>query len=172
MSSMWTIGRQGVPSLLMWTRPSAYAQATRLFSTRSKRRRGETPYAVALRRNVGLNALIRQLRHVLLDADLRDGVGRDRVKLGRLVHEIVAGFAVAAARGGVEEARHAGLLCEPREAHRGGVVDVVRDLRIQVAQRIVGERGQVDDGVESFEVRRLHVPQVDAQLTNVLKIPG
>ena len=53
---MCTIGRQGVPSLLSSTFPEVNAQATRLLSTRSKRRRGETPYAVALRRNVGLKS--------------------------------------------------------------------------------------------------------------------
>ena len=33
----------GVPSLLMCTRLLAYAHAVRLLSTRSKRRRGDTP---------------------------------------------------------------------------------------------------------------------------------
>ena len=42
-------GRQGVPSLLTYTRPVVYAEATRSLSTMSSRRRGETPYAVALR---------------------------------------------------------------------------------------------------------------------------
>ena len=53
MSRMWTSGRQGVPSLLMKTRPVVTAQPTRLFTTRSPRRRGETPYAVALRMYTG-----------------------------------------------------------------------------------------------------------------------
>ncbi len=43
MSSMWTMGRQGLPSLLSITLPEVKAQATRLLSTMSKRSRGETP---------------------------------------------------------------------------------------------------------------------------------
>ena len=43
MSSMWTRGRQGVPSLLSRTSPEVNAQAVRLFSTMSNRIRGETP---------------------------------------------------------------------------------------------------------------------------------
>src|SRR5712692_7177037 len=54
MSSMCTRGRQGVPSLCTETSPVVYAAATRLLTTTSPRSRGENPYAVALRRNVGL----------------------------------------------------------------------------------------------------------------------
>ena len=57
MSSMCTIGRHGVPSLFRYTLPDVTAQATRLLSTTSKRMRGERPYAVAHRRNVGENEL-------------------------------------------------------------------------------------------------------------------
>ena len=54
MSSMWTSGRHGVPSLLRNTSPVVTAYPTRLFTTRSPRSRGDTPNAVALRRYVGL----------------------------------------------------------------------------------------------------------------------
>ena len=43
MSSMWTIGRHGVPSDFKWIFPVVCAQATRLFNTMSNRIRGETP---------------------------------------------------------------------------------------------------------------------------------
>ena len=43
MSSTCTIGRQGVPSLLMCTLPVATAHAVRLLSTMSQRSLGETP---------------------------------------------------------------------------------------------------------------------------------
>ena len=56
MSSTWTIGRHGVPSLLIRTLPVATAQAVRLFKTMSHRTRGDTPYAVALRSRTGLNS--------------------------------------------------------------------------------------------------------------------
>jgi len=58
MSSMCTIGRHGVPSLLMNTRPVVSAHAVKLFSTRSNRSRGETPYAVAFRKYTGLNSAL------------------------------------------------------------------------------------------------------------------
>src|SRR5262245_39271499 len=54
MSSMWTSGLHGVPSLWMRTSPVVTAAPTRLLTTTSERRRGETPYAVGLRRKVGL----------------------------------------------------------------------------------------------------------------------
>src|SRR5689334_9405719 len=43
MSSMWTIGRQSLPSDLSEIRPVVTAHATRLFRTTSRQRRGDTP---------------------------------------------------------------------------------------------------------------------------------
>ena len=54
-SRTWTNGRHGVPSLdirISWYRN---AVAARSLTTRSKRCRGDAPYAVALRMNVGEN---------------------------------------------------------------------------------------------------------------------
>src|SRR6266849_9712907 len=53
MSRMCTIGRQGVPSLLTRIRPVVIAEATKSFNTRSSRRRGDAPYAVAFLIYVG-----------------------------------------------------------------------------------------------------------------------
>jgi len=50
MSSMCTSGRHGVPSLSSRTCPVVIATAVRLFTSMSRRSRGEAPYAVALRR--------------------------------------------------------------------------------------------------------------------------
>ena len=47
------------------------------------------------------------------------------------------------------------------------MVDVVRDLGIQVAERIVGERRDVQDGVDSFEVSRVDAANVGADRGNV-----
>ena len=58
MSSTCTIGRQGVPSLLISTLPVATACAVKLFSTMSQRSRGDRPYAVALRRITGQKAAL------------------------------------------------------------------------------------------------------------------
>ena len=56
MSWTCTIGRHGVPSLMMRILPVVWAHNTRLFRTTSARRCGEKPYAVAFRMNTGLNS--------------------------------------------------------------------------------------------------------------------
>src|SRR3954463_8454761 len=43
-----------------------------------------------------------------------------------------------------------------------GVVDFERPARIQVSERIVTESGQVDDGIEAFQVVRSNIPNVFA----------
>ena len=47
-----------MPSLVIAIRPLVAAMPHRLFSTMSKRIRGEAPYAVALRRKVGENSAV------------------------------------------------------------------------------------------------------------------
>ena len=42
------------------------------------------------------------------------------------------------------------------------MVDVERARGIDIAQRIVGERGEVHDGIESGEIGRLQIPDVAA----------
>src|SRR5687767_5769294 len=54
MSSTCTNGRQGEPSLCRRTSPLVNAVPVRLLTTMSARSRGDEPYAVALRRYVGL----------------------------------------------------------------------------------------------------------------------
>ena len=50
MSSAWTSGRHGLPSLWSRTSPRVNAVPVRLLTTMSARSRGDEPYAVALRR--------------------------------------------------------------------------------------------------------------------------
>ena len=45
-----------------------------------------------------------------------------------------------------------GLLGEGGEADGGEVIDVLGQLRVEIAQRVVGEGREVDDGVEALEV--------------------
>ena len=72
----------------------------------------------------------------------------------RLVEEVVAVGAVEAARRREDEAADAGLLRRGRDAHRADVVDVEGRRRVEVAERIVRQRGEVDDRVEAVEVGR------------------
>ena len=53
MSSMWTSGRHGVPSLVILISLVVEANPARLFRTMSNRIRGLAPNAVALRKNTG-----------------------------------------------------------------------------------------------------------------------
>src|SRR5262249_50878609 len=57
MSSTWTSGRHGVPSLVIRISFVVQARPARLFSTMSNRIRGDAPYAVALRMYVGAKSL-------------------------------------------------------------------------------------------------------------------
>jgi hypothetical protein len=43
------------------------------------------------------------------------------------------------------------------------VVDVVRQLGIEIAERIVGKRGEVDDGVDALQVVAGRVAQISPQ---------
>jgi hypothetical protein len=90
---------------------------------------------------------------VALREHLRLAVGRDGVEVRALVERCVArARAVGAAGARVEEARDAGLAGGARQLDARVVVDRVGDLRAQVAERVVGERGEVDDGVEAVEL--------------------
>jgi hypothetical protein len=50
------------------------------------------------------------------------------------------------------EPRHARLARLRGDLHRGEVVDIERGGRVEVADRIVADRGQVDDSVEALQV--------------------
>ena len=72
----------------------------------------------------GAEVVVGERRDVALGQHLGAAVGRDRVERRPLVDRGVAlGGAVGAARGGVEEARDAGLLGGLGEPHAGAVVD-------------------------------------------------
>ena len=82
MSSTCTSGRQGEPSLSSRTWPVVIATAVRLLTTMSMRCRGEAPYAVALRRYVGLKCVVGQKCKLALGHDLRFTVRSHGEQLG------------------------------------------------------------------------------------------
>jgi hypothetical protein len=112
-------------------------------------------------------AVVRERRDVALRAHLRLAVRRDRVERRLLVDHRVAGRAVVAARGREDEAAHAGLARGAGEARRAQVVDVEGQLGVQVAERIVRQRGEVDDGVHALEVGARDVAEVLANRRHV-----
>ena len=89
-----------------------------------------------------------------LGLDLRLRVGGERVQLGVLVEVERRALAVDGAAAGEEEARHAGLLREPGEPDRGVPVHGQGQRRVDVAHRVVRDRGEVHDGVVALEVVR------------------
>ena len=164
ISRMWTNGRHGRPSLSIRITFSVQAWPARSLTTRSKRIRGDAPKAVALRRNVGEKLSLGKRRDVALDEDLALGVGGQRLELGRLGAEAVPGGAVDAARRHVDEALDARVARERCEAHAAEMVDLERDLGIELADGIVRQLRKVDDRVVTPEV-------LDRQAANVGGLP-
>ena len=72
----------------------------------------------------------------------------------------VAGGAVDAAGRHVDEALDAGLPGEGGQADAAVVVDLERDVRVELADRIVRQLGKVDDRVEAAQVLHGDVPDV------------
>ena len=108
--------------------------------------------------------IVGELRDVPLGEHLRASVRRHGCELGVLVqHLVVARLAVEAARRREQEALDSGLLGLLGDAYRGEVVDVVGRLRVEVADGVVADRGEVDHGVEADEVLALDVADVPLQ---------
>ena len=123
MSSMWTSGRHGVPSLLSMTLPVGHGPRRQVVDDDVEASRGETPYAVALRRKTGLNSVVGQRRDVALGEHLGLAVRRDRAAARRdSSSRSSPRGAVVAARRREQEARDAGVLGQraPAGPRRGG----------------------------------------------------
>ena len=100
-------------------------------------------------------------REALLRAHLGLGVGGQRLERRPLVEQVVRSRrAVHRAGRREDEPPDAGGLGLSCDAQRRVEVDVVGPLLVEVADRIVGERRQVDDRVEPLEVRGRHVANV------------
>ena len=108
----------------------------------------------------GAEVVVGERRDVPLGHDLRLAVGSQGVERRLLVEEALA-RSVQAARRGEDVSLHPPLLGELGQADRGPVVDLVGQVRVQVAQRVVGQSGQVDDGIEPVEVFRSDLAHVD-----------
>ena len=64
----------------------------------------------------------------------------------------LAGAAVIAAGGGEQEPPDARRFGGCGETHAGAMVDGVGEVGIEIAERVVGERRQMDHRVEAFEI--------------------
>src|SRR4029079_3357946 len=72
-----------------------------------------------------------------------------------------------AARRGIEEAAHSRALRQLCKPYRREVIDLVRDVGIQVAEGVVRQRREMNDGRKSFEVPALDVAQIQSQFGNL-----
>src|SRR4029078_9115134 len=77
-----------------------------------------------------------------------------------LCDEVVAGLAVVAARGSHHETGDARLLGNLGEAHAGVMIYAVAYIGIEVAERIVGESGEMNDRFDASKIASLEVTHV------------
>ena len=117
-------------------------------------------------------AVAREFPDRLLAPDLGTRVEGPRVERRSFVHRLRAGLAVHDARRREQKATHLGLAREFREPHGRLVVDLLGPGLVQVADRIVRERRQVDHGVEGAQVGRLQVADVLADRRNRYRVAG
>ena len=103
---------------------------------------------------------IRQLGEVAFGSHLGFAVRSDGIERRLFVDRRIARHAIQAARGRIQEARHPGLAGNLGQPNRGAVVDVVGAIGVQIAQRVVGQGCEVDDGVKALQLGTPHVAQI------------
>src|SRR5580658_9943600 len=80
MSSTGIIGRQGVPSLMIWMRPVVYAQADRLFRTKIQAHAGREALRSGVSQVYRAEGRSRQPVKILFSAHFGHAVGGKRRK--------------------------------------------------------------------------------------------
>jgi hypothetical protein len=113
--------------------------------------------------------VVRELGEIALDKDLGHGISRHWAELRGFVQEVVPGRTVRAAGRGEDETAHPCCLRQFREPHCCVVVDVVGQAGIQIAQRVVRQRGQMQHRVEAFHVRLRQATDIFTDLRDVLR---
>jgi hypothetical protein len=112
----------------------------------------------------GRERVARQFRKTLLGPSLRLRIRAQRAQRRVLVRgNLVLGSAVHAAGRREHEEGDAGLLRSSRQLQGAIEVDGARELGPQVAEWIVRERGQMDDGLKVGEVLGADVADVTAE---------
>jgi hypothetical protein len=104
--------------------------------------------------------VIGQPGQAALGGDLALAVGRDREQVRVLGHRARARGTVQAAGRGEQEARDAGLLGRLGQVQGPVEVDRVGGGGVEVAQRVVGQRGQAHHRVVAGQVRRRDIAEV------------
>ena len=88
----------------------------------------------------------------MLSLDLGIAVRRHRVQRAGLVDHVIARQAVIAARRGKQKALDPGILRKLGHMHAAAMIDGVSDIGVEIAERVVGQRCEVNDGVNASEV--------------------
>ena len=153
-------GRHGLPSDCSRTLPWVNAVPVRLFTTMSARSRARIR-TVAFR-DSGAEVVVGELGEALLSHRLAFAVRRHRVESAGLVNRLVASRAIERARR--RESEDPSYLGHLRHVNCAVRVHTVGGLRIQVTDRVVGDRCEVNDGVEPFDVFRRHITNVPSPL--------
>ena len=97
--------------------------------------------------------VVGQRQHAELGLLVRLGVGGQRVGRGFLVGNNAVRLETVDAAGGRQDvALHAGLLGQFRAAHPRLVIDGPGHVLEQFAAGIVGDGGQIDDGIDTGEI--------------------
>ena len=78
--------------------------------------------------------------------------------------------AIHAAGGRENESPNASLLGQSCQVHRGEVVDVIGQPRVQVPERVVGERGEVQDGLEAPQIVGFDVAKISDNTWDVCNL--
>jgi hypothetical protein len=95
----------------------------------------------------------REFRDVAFDQNLGFAIRRERVERGVFGQQVVAARqSIGGARRREQEPLNPGFPGLFRQPNRCQVIDVVGALWIQVAERIVGDRGKVDNRVEPPQI--------------------
>ena len=121
--------------------------------------------AVAVQRGLAQHrdakALACQRQHALLGANVGGGIGGERLGRVALVTDHLRVLeAVDAARRGQEVAPDPGRPGHRGAAHARGVVDLFGRSREQLAARIIGDRRQIDDMVDTLQVALIEAADV------------
>jgi len=87
-------------------------------------------------------------------------VRRHRVKSRFFRYEIISRGAISAARRREQKTRDACGFRQLRQPHRSVIIDVISQIGVQVAERIVGQAGEMQHGVEAFQLIRLDIPNI------------
>lgn len=110
----------------------------------------------------GREVVVGHLRQGRFHRYLGHRVGGHRVERSGLVEGRLPRRPVGRAGGREEEPAHPGLLSDLGQADGGHRVDLVREVGVDVAERVVRQPGEMEDGFDPLEVGDRDIAQIAA----------